>query len=157
MYVRVRVVFVRVPVFVCWRSGHADGVMLQHRRFPQFKPLSYYANHRFMRHVTCCVFAPIDCVSSLPQMSSRNGTSLFFGGVFSDFASITGPAAGAPTLLHLDALINTPLSSHSAPVSEVGGISEETAACDWWSLGAILFELLTGTVSQKGGGGSLCC
>lgn len=34
-------------------------------------------------------------------------------------------------------------------VSEVGGISEETAACDWWSLGAILFELLTGMVSQK--------
>lgn len=27
---------------------------------------------------------------------------------------------------------------------EVGGISEETPACDWWSLGAILFELLTG-------------
>ncbi|XP_044025299.1 ribosomal protein S6 kinase delta-1 isoform X2 [Siniperca chuatsi] len=27
---------------------------------------------------------------------------------------------------------------------EVGGISEETAACDWWSFGAILFELLTG-------------
>ncbi|KAM6992455.1 ribosomal protein S6 kinase delta-1 [Tautogolabrus adspersus] len=27
---------------------------------------------------------------------------------------------------------------------EVGGISEEMAACDWWSLGAILFELLTG-------------
>ncbi|KAI4876728.1 hypothetical protein NFI96_023979, partial [Prochilodus magdalenae] len=27
---------------------------------------------------------------------------------------------------------------------EVGGISEETAACDWWSLGALLFELLTG-------------
>lgn len=27
---------------------------------------------------------------------------------------------------------------------EVGGISEETASCDWWSLGAILFELLTG-------------
>lgn len=33
--------------------------------------------------------------------------------------------------------------------SEVGGIGEETAACDWWSLGAILFELLTGMVSQK--------
>ncbi|XP_039873580.1 ribosomal protein S6 kinase delta-1 isoform X1 [Simochromis diagramma] len=27
---------------------------------------------------------------------------------------------------------------------EVGGIGEETASCDWWSLGAILFELLTG-------------
>ncbi|XP_072217944.1 ribosomal protein S6 kinase delta-1 [Leuresthes tenuis] len=27
---------------------------------------------------------------------------------------------------------------------EVGGISEETTSCDWWSLGAILFELLTG-------------
>ncbi|MEQ2309834.1 hypothetical protein AMECASPLE_002582, partial [Ameca splendens] len=27
---------------------------------------------------------------------------------------------------------------------EVGGISEETPSCDWWSLGAILFELLTG-------------
>ncbi|XP_077566883.1 ribosomal protein S6 kinase delta-1 [Stigmatopora nigra] len=26
---------------------------------------------------------------------------------------------------------------------EVGGIGEETAACDWWSLGAVLFELLT--------------
>lgn len=40
-------------------------------------------------------------------------------------------------------------SSPFALVSEVGGISEETAACDWWSLGAILFELLTGMVSQK--------
>lgn len=28
---------------------------------------------------------------------------------------------------------------------EVGGIGEESVACDWWSLGAILFELLTGT------------
>ncbi|XP_053737542.1 ribosomal protein S6 kinase delta-1 isoform X4 [Synchiropus splendidus] len=34
------------------------------------------------------------------------------------------------------------LNMYCAP--EVGGISEETTACDWWSLGAILFELLTG-------------
>ncbi|XP_057208154.1 ribosomal protein S6 kinase delta-1 isoform X2 [Triplophysa rosa] len=26
----------------------------------------------------------------------------------------------------------------------VGGIGEETAACDWWSLGALLFELIVG-------------
>ncbi|XP_031437558.1 ribosomal protein S6 kinase delta-1 isoform X2 [Clupea harengus] len=32
---------------------------------------------------------------------------------------------------------------------EVGGISEETVACDWWSLGAILFELLTGKSLQQ--------
>ncbi|KAG7331774.1 hypothetical protein KOW79_005743 [Hemibagrus wyckioides] len=32
---------------------------------------------------------------------------------------------------------------------EVGGISEETAACDWWSLGALLFELLTGKSLQQ--------
>lgn len=37
-----------------------------------------------------------------------------------------------------DAVVNM----YCAP--EVGGISEETPACDWWSLGAILFELLTG-------------
>ncbi|XP_037688210.1 ribosomal protein S6 kinase-like 1 isoform X3 [Choloepus didactylus] len=37
---------------------------------------------------------------------------------------------------------------YSAP--EVGGISELTEACDWWSFGSLLFELLTGTaLSQK--------
>ncbi|KAH0620490.1 hypothetical protein JD844_021008 [Phrynosoma platyrhinos] len=31
---------------------------------------------------------------------------------------------------------------------EVGGISELTEACDWWSFGALLYELLSGTVSS---------
>lgn len=31
---------------------------------------------------------------------------------------------------------------YSAP--EVGGISELTEACDWWSFGSLLYELLTG-------------
>lgn len=52
-----------------------------------------------------------------------------------------------PPLVNL--LIHSVSPLRCALVSEVGGISEESAACDWWSLGAILFELLTGTVSQK--------
>lgn len=51
--------------------------------------------------------------------------------------------------LHLNVLIYSVFPLCVALVSEVGGISEETAACDWWSLGAILFELLTGMVSHK--------
>uniref|UniRef100_A0A8D1C6H8 Protein kinase domain-containing protein n=1 Tax=Sus scrofa TaxID=9823 RepID=A0A8D1C6H8_PIG len=31
---------------------------------------------------------------------------------------------------------------------EVGGISELTEACDWWSFGSLLYELLTGTLLQ---------
>uniref|UniRef100_A0A667YAT5 Ribosomal protein S6 kinase like 1 n=1 Tax=Myripristis murdjan TaxID=586833 RepID=A0A667YAT5_9TELE len=31
---------------------------------------------------------------------------------------------------------------------EIGGVSKITEACDWWSLGALLFELLTGMVSN---------
>ncbi|KAJ8009679.1 hypothetical protein DPEC_G00094010 [Dallia pectoralis] len=38
--------------------------------------------------------------------------------------------------------MNAVANMYCAP--EVGGICEETIACDWWSFGAILFELLTG-------------
>ena len=31
-------------------------------------------------------------------------------------------------------------------LQEIGGVSKITEACDWWSLGALLFELLTGMV-----------
>ncbi|XP_068820738.1 ribosomal protein S6 kinase-like 1 isoform X2 [Capricornis sumatraensis] len=37
---------------------------------------------------------------------------------------------------------------YSAP--EVGGISELTEACDWWSFGSLLYELLTGTSHPSG-------
>lgn len=33
-------------------------------------------------------------------------------------------------------------------LAEVGGISELTEACDWWSYGSLLYELLTGMVSR---------
>lgn len=33
-------------------------------------------------------------------------------------------------------------------LTEIGGVSRVTEACDWWSLGALLFELLTGMVSE---------
>lgn len=32
--------------------------------------------------------------------------------------------------------------------TEIGGVSKITEACDWWSLGALLFELLAGMVSR---------
>lgn len=34
-------------------------------------------------------------------------------------------------------------------LTEIGGVSRITEACDWWSLGALLFELLTGMVGWK--------
>ncbi|XP_036592109.1 ribosomal protein S6 kinase-like 1 [Trichosurus vulpecula] len=39
---------------------------------------------------------------------------------------------------------------HLEHVQEVGGISELTEACDWWSFGSLLYELLTGmSLSQN--------
>eukprot|EP00074_Homo_sapiens_P098207 XP_016877181.1 ribosomal protein S6 kinase-like 1 isoform X15 [Homo sapiens] len=37
---------------------------------------------------------------------------------------------------------------HLEHVQEVGGISELTEACDWWSFGSLLYELLTGMLLQ---------
>uniref|UniRef100_A0A3Q4GN29 Ribosomal protein S6 kinase-like 1 n=1 Tax=Neolamprologus brichardi TaxID=32507 RepID=A0A3Q4GN29_NEOBR len=38
----------------------------------------------------------------------------------------------------------TELSSARCLLTEIGGVSRITESCDWWSLGALLFELLTG-------------
>ncbi|NP_001357187.1 ribosomal protein S6 kinase-like 1 isoform 7 [Homo sapiens] len=38
---------------------------------------------------------------------------------------------------------------HLEHVQEVGGISELTEACDWWSFGSLLYELLTGMSSSS--------
>ncbi|XP_064148826.1 ribosomal protein S6 kinase-like 1 isoform X4 [Loxodonta africana] len=39
---------------------------------------------------------------------------------------------------------------HLEHVQEVGGISEPTEACDWWSFGSLLYELLTGMALSQG-------
>ncbi|XP_023233906.1 ribosomal protein S6 kinase delta-1-like [Centruroides sculpturatus] len=44
----------------------------------------------------------------------------------------------------MDQVINRHAKENLYAAPEVGGIFPVTFACDWWSVGALMFELLTG-------------
>ena len=50
--------------------------------------------------------------------------------------------------MDVDSLVSTEAVERLYAAPEVNGIFELTPAADWWSFGALTFELLTGKVSQ---------